>query len=59
MKAQGEKERRFDLGYALFTAVGRELLKVSNATGKEEYRKLALHKWSRNGWKEPAEGTTA
>jgi Protein of unknown function (DUF2806) len=47
---EGGTERNFGLGKFLFTAVGAELLRISQAPGSEEYRNVALEHWKKHGW---------
>jgi Protein of unknown function (DUF2806) len=52
LRSKNGQEQDFDLGHVMFTAVGRELLKISHAQGKEEYRKGTLEGWAQQGWVE-------
>jgi hypothetical protein len=52
LQSEGGQERRFQIGKALFTAVGSELLKIANAKGGDEYKKAALDHWHREQWKD-------
>jgi hypothetical protein len=56
LKSVDDKERIFDLGQVLFTAVGRELAKVANASGNEHYRGATLETWAKAGWTEASDG---
>lgn len=59
LKSEGGTDRRFEIGRVIFTAVGFELLKIVEAEGKDEFKKLALDNWSKQGWKEGVGEATA
>jgi hypothetical protein len=54
LKSEGGGERRFEIGRTIFTAVGSELLDITDAQGADEYKQMALAGWSKLGWKEDA-----
>ena len=45
-----DADNQMDIGHALFTSIGRELVAISGSQRSEEFYEYVIKKWGQNGW---------